>query len=377
MLIYLITFFISCLCIKMGENNRNKAIIFIGLLMPCVLSGLRAETIGTDVRGYINPLCKLVYESNSIPEYFQSVWKDSYRYRAVKDIEFLYNLLVIICVRFIASKQLLLFVTQMFIVFPLWYGIKKIIPRGNAWIGMLTYYLMFYNVSLNAMRQWIAMAVVLLGFSYLIIDKNNAKYFICVIFAFFFHKSAIIGICFWFMYMFIKSSGFKHSIRIGQIKLNAECIQILMFLCMILIIYLFPSIILFMLKIVGLDEYSNYFSAEPAFLITQLVIRMPVLVVLWLGRKNIKNVLYRMLVLFAVLDVVFANYVAIASYLLRVSYWFSGYSIITYPYVINTFNAKKRRITLCAIILVLLCYWMYFFVVKGDHETVPYQFFWR
>lgn len=376
MLIYLAVFAISCLFIKMGENKKNRVILFIGLILPCFLAGLRAENIGTDVVGYVNPLCEFAQETNSIYEYFQAAWWTSYRFRAVKEIEFFYNILVILCVRFANSKQFLLFVTQVLTVFPLWCGIKKIIPRGSAWLGMLTYYLMFYNVSLNAMRQWIAMAIVILGFSYLIIDKNNAKYFICVISAFFFHKSAIIGICFWLMYMFINFFGFKHSIRLGQIKLNGKCVQILMCICIILIIYLYPTIILFVLKIVGLDEYSNYFDIEPTFLITQLVIRMPIIVVLWMGRKNIKNNIYRMLVLFAALDVVFANYVATASHLLRVSYWFSGYSVITYPYVINIFCIKRRKIMTIGIIFFLVCYWIYFFVVKGDHETFPYQFYW-
>ena len=57
MWIYLICFAISCLFLKVAELS-NKRVVYriitaIGLIIPCILAGFRADTIGTDVQVYV------------------------------------------------------------------------------------------------------------------------------------------------------------------------------------------------------------------------------------------------------------------------------------------------------------------------------------
>lgn len=62
MVIYLLSFLISCFLIYFAEKfNRTSGIltslfIFLSILIPSVLAGARALTIGTDVLNYISPM---------------------------------------------------------------------------------------------------------------------------------------------------------------------------------------------------------------------------------------------------------------------------------------------------------------------------------
>ena len=57
MWIYLICFAVSCLLLKISEFTKKRIIYriitAIALIIPCILAGFRADTIGTDVQVYV------------------------------------------------------------------------------------------------------------------------------------------------------------------------------------------------------------------------------------------------------------------------------------------------------------------------------------
>lgn len=63
----------------------------------------------------------------------------------------------------------------------------------NVWLGMLVFYTLFYNESLNIIRQWMAMSVLIYGFKYLV-EQRWGSYLLCILFATTFHSSGLVGI---------------------------------------------------------------------------------------------------------------------------------------------------------------------------------------
>ena len=69
-MIYIVFFLISCFLIWLSEKspsrNIGKFLAFIAILLPCILAGMRADTIGTDVRVYVEPMNNAAKQSTSL-----------------------------------------------------------------------------------------------------------------------------------------------------------------------------------------------------------------------------------------------------------------------------------------------------------------------
>ena len=70
-------FLMSYVCILIGLNRRKKPsgkmIVLIGLLIPCILAGIRNISVGTDTSGYVLNVYKIAISEQNIIEYFKTV----------------------------------------------------------------------------------------------------------------------------------------------------------------------------------------------------------------------------------------------------------------------------------------------------------------
>ena len=75
MIIYLICFALSCALLKLSakikkDNLLHKITTFIALLIPCILAGCRATTIGTDIKVYVEPIFNCAILAENILDFF-------------------------------------------------------------------------------------------------------------------------------------------------------------------------------------------------------------------------------------------------------------------------------------------------------------------
>ena len=71
------TFSIAILSVVSAWNRKGVGFWFwtvVALLIPCLLAGFRAETIGTDVAGYAKPLFDLASNSSSFADFSNAHW---------------------------------------------------------------------------------------------------------------------------------------------------------------------------------------------------------------------------------------------------------------------------------------------------------------
>lgn len=196
-MIYISCFLISCFFFWLSEKCKSRiarnVLAVIAILIPCVLAGLRADTIGTDVKVYVEPIYNAAKESNSLSSYMGQSWFYIWRYKYVHDFEIGFTILVYVIEKITESWSIVLFFIHVFIVTPVYIGLRRVHKTYPIYFGMLVFYLMFYNASLNMMRQWMAMAFLFMGFSYLFFE-NKKKYCAIVVIACLFHISAVIGL---------------------------------------------------------------------------------------------------------------------------------------------------------------------------------------
>lgn len=168
--------------IKKLENNKEQispnkvAVFFLGLVLILV-AGLR-YAVGTDFAAY--------YFINS-----SSTWTDLWD-RIVALNEPGIVLLSLIGNVFVRNNQTIIFVSSLFTIVLFVFTIFKRSPSFT--LSMLLFlFLGVWHGSFNAIRQYLAAAIIFAGYNY-IIERKFFKYLLIIFVAFLFHKTALVMI---------------------------------------------------------------------------------------------------------------------------------------------------------------------------------------
>ncbi|MBO5475024.1 MAG: EpsG family protein [Bacilli bacterium] len=388
-MIYLIVFFSSAFFIYLYEkNNTRKSLLIIGLLLPCILAGLRDVSIGTDVSWYVSKIFDASRNSSNFNEYYNTIIlsnaAEGLLYR-VSSHEFGFVLLEYFTQRIFDNFQVLLFALECLIILPVYFAIKKfssISSNKKIWLSMLLYYLLLYNAGLNAIRQFISISFLLYGFSCFI--NNDSKKFIKVIISFvialLFHKSSWLGLIYYFGYLLFTKQ-FKIILNENRSISSSLILLILIIVGGLMFLYV-PGLNVVILNILNIDRrYYSYldgnFGVSGGF-----VFCIPIIFVYILNRKKFKkeaksNYFYYIYcyVLYMLCIQLSTGATLNAS---RLSWNFQIFNIISLPCLFKNFiKYKSETRDYGTIILICMClfYWFYKIVYRGYYDTFPYQFF--
>ena len=127
-------FWLSEKCIS---RFAKKVFAVIAILLPCVLAGLRADTVGTDVKVYVEQMYNAAKESHTFSAYLNQRWFATWRYMYVKDFEIGFSLVVFFIQKLCRSFAMVLFVIQVLIIGPIYLGLKNIHKTYPICFGML------------------------------------------------------------------------------------------------------------------------------------------------------------------------------------------------------------------------------------------------
>ena len=369
-MIYLLMFSISLILIYFGIKNKNKMfgkiMIFIGLIIPCIMAGLRGMNVGSDTKGYVYNL----YNNAKNIKHFSGMISFSDWLYYSKDYAYLF-------VTFVIAKlglpfQVLLFVIECLIVFPIYYAIK-INSKNNKEIivGMSLFYLLLYNLSLNMVRQSIAIAFVILIFS-IFINALGKRYVLKSVFllliGIFFHDTALSVIPLYLIYLLFNSN---------KIKPKHKQIVFAGLITIIIIMSIFYKQILLVLGNSGiypkalmyLNKYSildfNYMGTTRNALIIATVL---------INKKVFMKEEYRFVLLLGVLNIVLGLLGMMITYADRISYYALFILALLY---IPKLLFKKNKITLNGLVLLsfMVLNWIVVILINNSNETLPYVLF--
>lgn len=160
---------------------------FIGIILLCLFAGLRAQDVGVDTSGYPVNFMRIASSSSTYSNFVSNCPDLSN--------EPIGSLLVYLCSKITKKTWLLLFFYQFLTVTPVYFAslhLKKYISIVDS---MAVYLFIFFNNSLNMMRQSVGCAFILYGLSSLLEEKKiNVKFVISFVIAALFHRSSIYGI---------------------------------------------------------------------------------------------------------------------------------------------------------------------------------------
>lgn len=248
---YLLLFIISAFLFYRAEKayprNRFKfySLSFISLILLAFFAGCRAETIGTDTIFYGIDVFKDAAKSKTpFTDAFEDIsW--------IEPFYFIVNWLGSCLGGFGFTLFLIMFVQ---LLFAFW-GMKYFMYRAPLWAMMLAYELSFYNLTLNIMRQGIAIAFLLYSYRY-VEKKQCGKLLLMAILGFFWHKSSIVAFFVLFALLYYK-------------RLNEEKQKIFM-ICVIpaciVGVICFLSLLQYSIQIMPiLGQYSAYGFGSESF----------------------------------------------------------------------------------------------------------------
>lgn len=394
--VYIGTFTISSVIFLLSDvirkkfNFKGKKIIYlllvvVALIIPSILAGMRDYSIGTDVLTYGN-----IWFERALTNSFElyTNWATS------SSIGYLYAVTNYIVAQHFSDPHYFYFVYNLLENIVIFIAIYRNRDIVNIPLGMVTYYLFFYNLFLNILRQGMALSLVLLSISF-IRRKQYIRYGVTILVALQFHNTAIIGIAPLLIYIFsqrmireqelIKNMSEKFNMNIiSNLKVQLFLKKVSVILGIIFFIIIFQEFIKFLGKMgfIG-DRYLAYIessgSLSGGFYQHLVMLCLPILVVYlfnirWLRDKVEYNLFLIIIVISSMLSFLTNAY----TFLSRFTLYFDIIFILAIPYIFKSgkvrFTIGHVNITYILPVLYGMLYWLVIYGYFNSGETVPYIF---
>lgn len=335
---------------RLGEKDLKKAdtvYLTIASIILASLTGFRGKYVGADTSSYIANF----HNMRRIPF---SVAISEKTGRMETGYKFLTRFIGI----FTDSEVVFLCVCAAIFAVCLWIYINT--NSKNKFMSIMLYFtVQGFTFQTTAMRQALAMAIVLLSTEY-IKQRKFWKFLIIVIFASFFHKSALSIIPMYFLAYF--KIDFKNFILyvIGGITL---------------IVFRSPVMVL-LSKLINDDRYLDKtgFEGGAIFVVLMYIITLVVTYIFHESfvKNDKNNILFFNMTFISLIIYLMRYFVQIIE---RVSFYYQFGLMILLPNVIESIPDKKTRNIVRGCALFLACALHAYRCIRGS-VTHSYHFFW-
>lgn len=373
-MIYILCFILTPLLIYFAEKQLKKEkkisgyiLLFLAILIPSLVAGLRSLNVGRDIGTYVTPAIK-----NALSMNFADYMKSYLNFGG--DLESGYRILIYICSHISSSPNFSLFVIQFLtMLFVVLFAYKNR-EKMNMTFVMIVYMLTCYCTSLNYMRQNLAIAIILLSVCFFE-KKKYIKTLLLFLLAFSFHKISIVALL---IYFFI----WLTNLKIPQKR--KTLIYYLVFISMILATIFYSKIVYFFTNVISIlpEKYYKYttfyFGTDESRSLSEYLYKIFWIVAAFIYKKFVNkeenpiNIDLTLFLLFTdFLTLVIAYQITNAS---RVGLYFYYLGLF---YIIPNFNKifknnKTRKLISLACIAIMFMYWIWVFVIYKWCETFPY-----
>jgi len=381
--IYLLCFAGATALTAFAEKQKRKLpfLLFsaLALLLPCLLAAMRHESIGVDVVHYVKPMVQGATEAASFGEFLQYSWLSSIGWLRVADYECGFTIIVYAVARLTKSLPAVLFVIEALIIVPVYIALAQNRQKMPMWLGMLAFFLLFFNGTLNLMRQWMAMALLLLVFQLFARKRYWLIAPLCLL-AILMHKSALLIVLIFAIYgilYFFRDVNFSPRIGKQQYTISGAFLSVMLVTALGLLTVLNIPVIVRLMFHLGIDRFQWYISGEKtSFVIKEILLRLPLIVVyLWHWKRlSAHTPLAAFYVTMLLLDAVASQLTSVNPYTYRIALFFSLFTISSLPAVYASLKTPLQKWLTCGICVIYLgLYWWYLHAEMLLHHTYPYH----
>ena len=359
MVVYIIGFVLSTMFVWLSE--RKKQTWFFGFLAVAILTliaAVRDVSIGTDIHFYVLKTfgVALKYKHNLI----------GYMFYNPDQVEPLYLLIEYAAANLFHNVHFALFVFSVVTNSFVYLSLKNLRGKLSSIMGWIAYCLLFYPVTLNLMRQAMAISVIFYLFSQP--DKLNWKRVIVLsALAAGFHVSGFMGFFLYAIYEFLEAGAIRQTI-LKQIGIG-----------IFLLLPFFADVALKILVSVGLfsGKFTSYLDTRGQIALGNMAFRSIGLAIyffyLYRNKAVRQNNWSRFILYVGVVDILFL--VDNGLFAMRVGKTFSIFEIIYFTMGLKVFENKEgsRQIAGIIVVTLMFAFWVYQFVFLNSGEVYPYM----
>lgn len=362
MVIYLVTFTAALILFSHACRGESRAQMFfyafLSSLVLSIVAGIRNEFVGTDVLFYGSDL---FYEACTNSSYMDFSPASIIRFEPG------YLFLNHIVSRFTGNFNIFLFVVMFIQVFVFLMALLHYKDKYPVIWGLVVFLLLYYNTSLNLMRQMLSVSFAFYGFRF-ILERKRILFLLFVFLAFLMHRSAAIFLVAYPIYWLLEKRP-SYKIVLGMIALAAG------------VFFLIQQAVETVLIFVGLPtKYAYYFSdATEGFFITRFLLSLPFLGLVLLNREPFfekeKGLSYFLLMSLLLLVLSTQAREWLGNHAERFFVFFTFFQVIAVPKIIKIVDEKSSNAIYVKIATVgyMLFFWYYNYIYNGFEGTYPYS----
>lgn len=331
--------FIWCLCAS-----------FICYFPIMLVYGLRSENVGVDTRTYT--------------EYYH--WFEEFKLSQIAStiIEPGYVFINVIAKRLFNSVVAVHFICGIIILSVFLYAINFFYKEINMGFATFIFFMTLYAISCNQVRQSMAVCIVLISYRYLE-NKKIIKFFLLILIAMLFHKTALIAIISYIIFWGVSDKN-KWKFRL--------------ILCLISIATPLISVV-----IQGVLDNMSIYGQYTAYLLNEFNIKeltffcyvVPELLIFtlleWFQIENEEKTRNEKFVNVFWVEIVFQMSQTIWPDLLRMGYYFMFVRLLCVPLLLSNIVPSKRKNMYILVTIWYLVFYIVFFIIQNGHATYPYE----
>lgn len=338
----------------LGIHRDRKLFLFLSFFMMALVLGLRGNKVGEDTAHYLtlfnifkNYDLKRILSNGLNVKFGQ--WDES--------VEIGYVFLNKIVQIFTSDGQVLIFVVALLSCMLMARFIYKCIPKHVFLATIIFMCDSLYMSMFNALRQMLAVAIVLNSFEYMR-KKEYKKVLLIFVFALLIHKSAIVFSPIIF-YFFVRDK------RRAIVVTGAVSLILCLATPMVMLVgaKLFPSYAVYFSE----NYWSNHVGGT---LVLWLMLIAIIMYILKHGVRNDEEYFGTIgSILYIAIEVIGLRIAAFS----RITYYFRAFCMMLYPAFSERFTKKSRRIYDILIMALMLME----FVSYTNVGSRKYMFFWQ
>lgn len=368
-MIYIAIFCVTTIFVYFSEflfKNNQKSLSYIvvafTIIFISIFAGIRDTTVGTDVEYYVVKHFNWGKNFSGHPlDYLGFMYYD-------EEVDPLYSIIVFIGANIFDNINFILFVLSFIVNFFVYLAIANERGKISVSIGWMIYCLLFFNTSLNIVRQACAVSIVFY-LSVLLTNKKLSlrKFILLGISAVLLHRSCIIILC---------CLPILHFLSLTQKRKYLLCISCV-FVCSLPLGFEVLSSVVSSFSFLP-AKYSLYFnslnSEQSKLLLEFIICSLPtfVLTVVIFKKKYFESSIrfYYVLAIVSISQFLSTNLI-----ISRISYYLVIFFIISVPYSAQLISSRSRgRLVYHLFIIIWFSIMWYINIIKfGYGETFPYR----
>lgn len=345
------------------DIRKKKVLTIFSMLTLCLLAAARDITVGTDTSVYGESLFEWIHNHN---------FNQTIAMNQNADIEIGYIVIIFLLSRITGNVFWAYFLMEFICVFFVYKALDDASTSKYKWMGVFLYNVLFYSFSLNLMRQSMAMSIVLFGFKYVRVNRFW-RYLLVVLIAFLVHRTAIIGL---FIYPLFMICGYKGEWCFKSFFNKYRSLFIVTVIGLSFVIVFFAKQWIVTLSFLR-ETYSfhvqniNSYNPSIAMIVLMFAFVIPFFVLkVWHKKEGQKLSFYMLLV---IMCTILWQLQGISSEIYRVTFYFWILILVMIPELLESICSKNNKFVFSAyyILLGTIYYW-YVFVQLQTNETYPY-----